>query len=675
VTDSIPVPRGEYTVTIVNLTGDKKTLNSVDGNQVVQGPESGYVLPSYGEVTLTYHDANLGEYVNQETSQMDWGYGKYTITLADEIADVSCTGGGGYQCSASRDEDNFTVLLLEPAGTVLTPPDQRAQSMVVNYLCSDGSGGDCSNFTVTGQESFMSDERQASATVFNRTDESSKNSIRTSSKQTSTNTFSFGIKVGAEFKVFFGKVTAEINAAYNHGWGESSTFEEQFDQTIPPGYYGYITQSDPMFLNTGDLQAKMAGVTFVMNGTQWVSPDTNPDAHPNARSVVAPIPDGALPPVPDGTGPSDPEFSDAGEQLPANPPQPAIPRPDQPVAAPAATPARDFDPVHTFLHRVASFLDPFVAPVAARFGLPAPTTFVERLWRAAKPNAPLYTDGFLIVNLSSEQKTFNGYTQGQEYVESGPQQWFVLEPFEATQVDMTWNFFHSNDVVMDWGYGKYVVDLHTSGGVGTPSVTCAGSGGFECRWGGKDPETGADIIYLMDPPDTVITVPAWDPDSQSRVLDGLCDDGGGLASNCSIEPTRQEQIYTDYRRASGYYRNDGPTPAGYGILTSQSEFSSDGFNVGSKQGVKELFGFFVVEISETYGRTWQTENTFTTLVTEYVSPGYTGWIDASAPMYRNYGTITAVGGNTTWILLDTFVDSPNPDGAVGYIMEQAPNQD
>ena len=705
-------PRPQYVYTVVNLTGETLRLRDFDPGAynadgleqraVVGGnPQVGYVLAPWRTVEFSFLDSPYTAYLRKPT--MTWVNDArnpvFTVEFQPKEPLVSNFRGnafhlystpfeGTYPLPVFEDFSRQTLLFLPQSGrtVMVDPADELGKAITATYLCADGSGAGCSAANVS-QSIFYTDSKPSSDIVYNEGTLPGQNSLTSTSKVTSTNSIDVAIKAnqgaGFGFNVsllkFTGSVQAVITSGYGHSWGSSTTYANSFTETIRPGDYGYIEQSDPMYLNTVDLEGDLIGTHIDIGHTEWISPVE--DASVAAPRYVARA-------FPIGAGP----YPTSGARgLPQVDPAPVPPSPS--VAAPAAiTPgastalatqsAQSGAPsLLTLAGGIFSLADPFLSPVLNLFTVPAPSALAERLVLRllGNPQTPGYTRGFEIVNLSSRPMTFREYTSADRPT-VGPNPGFVLAPFEATRVEVSWKFLNNQDVGMRWnnGNGDAIIELRVDGATGIRDPR----GRLNAQVWDDANAFDAPILYLLDPPGTVVDATS-NPELGSVVANVMCgpDGVGSSPTTCGVDVTRVAGYVTDpaLNPQTGTFANRTQDNVTHKYTTSQSSFQSNNYSGGAGFKVKGEVGAiltakFELEFLVTYRRNLNKEQVDTYEVTQTIPPDYEGMILQGSPFQRVYGNVEGFLGNTRWIVRDVWIDNPlsTEEGASTIVLRDQP---
>lgn len=196
-----------------------------------------------------------------------------------------------------------------------------------------------------------------------------------------------------------------------------------------------------------------------------------------------------------------------------------------------------------------------------------------------------------------------------------------------------------------------------------PSSMCitGGRGRGACGGGGQN-------IQLLSEKVETITVDADDPVQALQIgelVQKYCFDGS--AANCTIRATNQVRTVGLEHQIGASVSN--PNPAGSPQVTSSITISdaiaeTDNVQISVKASggtLTNILSLINLEISGTYGHTWQKTHTFSQTVGFAVNPGWTQTAYAADPVYRVTGNFTIKVGNTTLLLNNAKFDTPRDD--------------
>ncbi len=268
------------------------------------------------------------------------------------------------------------------------------------------------------------------------------------------------------------------------------------------------------------------------------------------------------------------------------------------------------------------------------------------------------TRGFDVYNLTQYPLRFTGYGQGAEDVESGPVVGTLVQPGQAAHFEVIFTFFGDNYVDANFERpseigGTYTASMYVLSIFASTYGGCSTSGGApSCS--PRDVLAGARQVFFLDAPGTVVDIGAGG--AQTNALNNLCYNGS--PATCDFKATRQELTYTAYRPVGASYTNPNPYEGTISVSTSEAVSQSDSVQISTKAGFK-LFDIINAEIQTTYGHTWTRQVTFTYKADAKVPPYTKAYFTAADPVYRVYGDFTLTVGNSTWILRDTYFDTPD----------------
>lgn len=174
----------------------------------------------------------------------------------------------------------------------------------------------------------------------------------------------------------------------------------------------------------------------------------------------------------------------------------------------------------------------------------------------------------------------------------------------------------------------------------------------DCSIGAKNCAANGTTVVLMDPPGTVVVVPADQAQQQADLLTKLCTDGSG--AKCSFTATGTTGRYLgEWRIATkttpvfNVTQND----IANGYHVSETVTVSDNIEVGASAGFK-IAQVVAAEVNAKYGHSWATTSTYEQSMDMTVQPGYAGTYRVRDVLTTTTGDFTIVYGNTTYIIKD-----------------------
>jgi hypothetical protein len=177
----------------------------------------------------------------------------------------------------------------------------------------------------------------------------------------------------------------------------------------------------------------------------------------------------------------------------------------------------------------------------------------------------------------------------------------------------------------------------------------------------------------------VYTVSSANAQQQSDILQNLVADD---LSNATFHPTGSTIGYTDPRRVPGYsYVVPYYTNGKFYFTVNQTKTQTNSYqyqvsvNEAEEAKLEALTATAVQIATQTWGTTTEDSLAYTQSLTYTPSvdadPNYqeTLYLYTATPVYRFYGDWSVVYGNTTYLLTDVWIDSPNPvtDQYPGYL--------
>lgn len=281
---------------------------------------------------------------------------------------------------------------------------------------------------------------------------------------------------------------------------------------------------------------------------------------------------------------------------------------------------------------------------------------------------------FTVVNLTSNPLLYRGisYLDGDV---TRPRVGTVLASGESLTFDLTRYFAASSRAKAEFGETSAAgFSVEMSGAalaVGGISISCASSTGGACETVYDQGQGGYTLARLEDRPNTVVNVPA-DPRQSTPIfefLDKACG-SGGAATACGFVSSREERTYSNPQLVD-FVRNDVSADFPFNKTFSTTFSQSISTSVGGKVSTN-LTKILAAEVSASSGRTDATSRTFQQNIAGTVAPNETVDLFSQSPVYRSYGTLTVVVGNTTYIAKDVYLDSPRPDGYNRWTLKTRP---
>jgi Ca2+-binding RTX toxin-like protein len=282
------------------------------------------------------------------------------------------------------------------------------------------------------------------------------------------------------------------------------------------------------------------------------------------------------------------------------------------------------------------------------------------------------TRGFQVYNLSSHPIKFKDIEliQGGATFDSTPAAGAVLQPGAGFHdFEQTYYFAARTSgtaiyqILGDSGQpiGQFNAQMDIGLGVDT-YVYCATSVGT-CT------TNRFNTLTLLDPPGTVINVPAAQGQAQAAVLNQLCQQDNSAACNFTV--TNEASIDSPSHQVGNALINNTDEEQETDVKISDTVGSTDSVEISLKAGAKILD---VVEVSITakYSHEWTREHTFEQRVTVNCKAHTKCWIMGTAPMLRDTGDFRLTLGNTTWNLPGVYFDSPDPNGNGAYEVDSQP---
>lgn len=300
---------------------------------------------------------------------------------------------------------------------------------------------------------------------------------------------------------------------------------------------------------------------------------------------------------------------------------------------------------------------------------------------AAKPHDPPQkmpalgaTRGFTVVNLTSQPLIFAGFSYKQGDSTSGPAVGSILQPGQSHSFDVTYRVFYETKAVVQYRYAGSGVDNYEATMI-VEEVTAGKKGGCRARTGGDCSTSDTfyddiDTIYFKDAKNTVVNVGAGDARAL-QILTDLCVDGS--RASCSFRPKGSLQEVIGPRHQVGSSETNTTTDITRELTFTRSEQVSEQSSLKLTGKASAKIGALVtVEFSAEYGKTYTKTETFTKSEKINLPPRHGVAWTTTTPFFRANGDFTLVMGNTTFNVTGAHFDTPNPDGAGNWNLQDYP---
>ena len=271
---------------IYNLSSHPLKLINISGDGKFEGrPEDGALLmPGVG-----YHDievqwvwlsnqANTATYAILDDNGKQIGTFKAHLKVYGGDGGTESTGettlgtlrGGGKQLTGAA-----ALTVLDAAGSVRDIPasEGQAQTATLTQLCADDNSAKCT-FEATKRENVTGPEHQVGRSYENASDLTSTYTLTRSDEVGTSNSLGISVRAGTSL---FDIIDIELEARYDHEWHQSKTFEHSVNVEVPPGWEVWLTDSPPMFRDTGDFSITLGNTTWRLHDVYFDSP--NPDGN------------------------------------------------------------------------------------------------------------------------------------------------------------------------------------------------------------------------------------------------------------------------------------------------------------------------------------------------------------------------------------------------------------
>lgn len=658
----LPWVRNE--VTVLNLTGGPVTLSDLSTKKpLTYGPQEGFVLDNARQVEMAF-------YQNSSSWDKDWTY-EATVKWSDGSATVSIDvdAGGSTASSSSSDmqvvvfdtpepvngtsliSERQTVLLLPKAGTEITidPTDPVGQAIVAMALCK--VSGSCAQ-EVVGEDVLLSAPKLVGNTLFNDGSVISTNRYKVAQEVTKTSGVEENLKVVAGGSLNFSlgplafqtEIGALIQQKYAHSWADGITTEAQVDLDVPPGSYGQIYVQYPEYHDYVNMTMTNSGVTIQIPNVEYVSlaPSGSLDPQGNPLAVTYTTYDWKI-----GEGPHPYPDSNSEPTPPAQPdPVNAVTPPDIPAPTPAPTPGPQ---------TLAEIFGDYLRDQARAFRM-LPSIVVK--------GQAISSQTFRIVNLTPYAQTLSSITGEYEEGDS-PEKGFVLQPFQAIDIEVDYNVFQDQETYVTWTNATGIdakAELKVYNGGSDPRVTCQSDG---CMEGGYDSYEGYAVMYLVYPyANPGIMDVTDDQNLASAAVDSACTPSstGGLPGSCGVNATGQTYYNAPTSGPVQQQINRGSQTNSYYYTITTTKGESASWAAGGGIKLKEKAGVFVaqqieIEASVLYTGSVQVKDSESSTVVQNLLPDYGGAIYIGDPYLRTYGDYIVNLPNLTMIVRGQWIEA------------------
>lgn len=655
----LPFVRTE--ITVLNLTGGPVTLTNLDTKQpLTYGPQEGFVLGNARLVQMAFYQGS-SEWDNDWTHEgtVTWSTGSTTITVNAEASGASASVSNGDVQTVIFDTPEpvngvseiparQTVVLLPRAGTEITidPTDPVGQGLVAMALC--GVSGSCGQ-EVGDEQVLLSAPKLVGNTLFNDGSVDSTNRYKVTHEVTKTSGVEESLKIVASASlnfslgpfVFQSEIGPLLQQKYGHTWSDGITTESQVDLNVPPGSYGQIYVQYPEYHDFVNMTITNAGVTIKIPDVEYISlaPSGSVDPQGNPLAVTYSVDD-----FPIGTGPHPYPDSNSVPTPPASTvvagatTTPDIPAP---VAPPAPTPKT-----------LNEILCNYVADQVQALRTVPNILFGGRA---------VSSQTFRVVNLTPYAQTLSSLTG--EYEENdSPEEGFVLQPFQAIDIEVDYNVFRDQEAYVTWTNITGIdasAEFKVFNGGSAPLVTCQSDG---CMAYGYADEATMYLIYPYATPGTLDVTD--DPNLASAAVDTACAPAysGSVPGSCGVNVTGDTYYNAPATGPVQQHINRGSQTNSYYYTITTTKSESASWSAGGGIKLKEKAGVFVglqieIEASVLYSSSVQVKDSESSTVVQNLLPDYGGAIYVGDPYLRTYGDYIVNLPNLTMIVTGQWIEA------------------
>jgi hypothetical protein len=170
-------------------------------------------------------------------------------------------------------------------------------------------------------------------------------------------------------------------------------------------------------------------------------------------------------------------------------------------------------------------------------------------------------------------------------------------------------------------------------------------------------------VVLLDPPDTVISLPSGQGQKQADVLNSFCSVG---RATCSYVPRSFDATaWSLPHHASDSVRNNTTSNLTTTITVTNTQSTATSLKLSTS--VKgSIFKIVEVSVTAEASQTWTSTYTFSQAITLTAKPGEEVYVETSAPIKAVTGDFFVTLGNSRWNLYDVTFDSPDPERRLRY---------
>lgn len=284
-----------------------------------------------------------------------------------------------------------------------------------------------------------------------------------------------------------------------------------------------------------------------------------------------------------------------------------------------------------------------------------------------------YSRGVVVTNLSGNSLRLLS-VEGDQWFEGRPADGAVIKPGQEHRWEVQLQYLRDNNELVTYDLirpdgsrdGEVKLHMHTwLGFLGEVGRT------IDCR-----SITSADGLRCTDDGNFVIT----DREGTVRRMDGsgpneaavdvfrnLCDTG---AATCEFTAASEQLMMGTAKQIGSRLANPTDVQQSKSVQVSDAESASD--SLGGSVSLKVPIAPVEVTVQATYNHTWTKTHTFAETTTVNVPAKHWGWIEQRTPFFRHTGTFVVRVSNTTWVIENVSIDSPDPTRAADMWVRTAP---
>lgn len=273
-----------------------------------------------------------------------------------------------------------------------------------------------------------------------------------------------------------------------------------------------------------------------------------------------------------------------------------------------------------------------------------------------------YSRGAIVTNMSGNSMRLRS-VEGDQWFEGRPGDGAVIKPGQEHRWEVQLQYMRHNnnkvtyDLIRPDGSrdGEVVLHMYTwlgfLGEVGRTidCVSISSADGLRCSDDGN--------FVITDRPGTVRTMDGSGPNAVAiDVLQNLCETG---RASCEFNALAEKEMMGTAKQIGSRLANPTDIQQSKSVQVTDAESASD--SLGGSMSLKVPIAPVELTVQLTYNHTWTRTHTFAETTTVNVPPKHWGWIEQRTPFFRHTGDFVVTTADTTWIIKNVSIDSPDPD--------------